>query len=141
MTLAALGLLQNVFIILTMSSWSNMSFFNNDGTVVNLHFDEGGLFFISLIKSLMCLLIFSQGYHALKTFKPILKEEQQSHIFVQGANEGVKHSKQIKLYKKRVVKIVMASLALMFLGTLFVRCFLIDMADNLIDQEYNKRDN
>ena len=71
--LGALQIIQNLFVIMTMSSWSNFAVFDDNGRATTIHLDEGGLFLMSLLKIITAGLIVYQGYHGLKTFKPILK--------------------------------------------------------------------
>jgi len=66
---------------MTMDSWSTLTFYNDDNnsyTTVNL--DEGGITLITILKSIVAGLVVYQGYHGIKTFKPIVKEHSHPHL-------------------------------------------------------------
>jgi hypothetical protein len=79
----------------------------------------------------------------VKTFKPLIKDMERSQLY--GASfadrSPEKRSDSIKLYKRKFIKTVVASLALLFVSLLFARCYFMDSADDFIDKEYDHRGN
>jgi p-aminobenzoyl-glutamate transporter AbgT len=82
--------------------------------------------FLSLLKSLISILAIMQGYHAKKTFKPILKKQNDVST---NYSSSEKHSEKVQEYKKRVKKIIVASIAVMFVSAVMSISFLNKTAD------------
>lgn len=72
--LNAFSLLQNLFFLFTVSAWSEIPVQDESGRVFTLSLPEGGLIFMTLLKSAMNVLMIKWGFMALKTFKPIIKD-------------------------------------------------------------------
>ena len=95
----------------------------------------------AILKCVSACLVMNQGIHGLKTFKPILKEQNNGSLFLnQGANDGSSQSDKVKAYKKRFTKIVFANILIIFISCLYARNFFINTVDKAIDQEYDIRD-
>jgi len=71
------------------------------------------------------------GVQGIKTFKPIIKDlhRQQFYGMESSNSSPAKHSKDVKAYKKKVIKIIIATLVLSFISILAARDFVIDIAD------------
>lgn len=82
------------------------------------------------------------GVLGIKTFKPIIKDLNHVPTYgVRAMGSPTKHSASIKVFKKKFIKILVASIVITFVAMLTGRDLIMDATDDLIDQEYDQREN
>ena len=98
---------------------------------------------MTLIKIVGSALTVLWGYYGIKTFGPIIKDIHKQQVFGSANPNGSpeKRSKNIKVYKRKFFKIVIAMFILNFIGCFYARDFLNKTADGYINAEYDRRVN
>jgi hypothetical protein len=133
--LNVLSLLSNLFFVFSIDTFSHLVIpYGRGANVLRIDLDQKSLVFLTLIKSVVNLILIRWAVSAIRTFKPIVKQIHKEETFVQQpAHDRQAHSmprsKAIKAYQKKVAKILIVTLVLMFAGCLYARCFAISTAD------------
>jgi len=140
--LNAIALLQNFFFLFTVGSWTNLPVEDEKGRIFKVNLPEGGLIFLTVLKSLISILMIRWGLMAVRTFKPLIKDLHRQEMAGMFGNQnseqvgGVKRSKDIKAYKKKVIKLIIATVVLVFISCLYARCYFNRVADKMLDDYY-----
>jgi hypothetical protein len=84
------------------------------------------------------------GFMALKTFKPIVKDLNRQELAGIFGNQNrdevlVKRSKDISAFRKKVVKLIIATVAMIFISCLYARNYFTRVADDFLDSYYEDK--
>eukprot|EP00347_Sterkiella_histriomuscorum_P004005 403362116 len=142
----AINALTNFFFLFTLSAWNKFMIKDHSGKSHSIELDEFGIILMTLLKIATHLLLVKWGVLALKTFKPIVKDlarQEMAGLFNnQASSQGeipVKRSKEIKLYRKQVIKILISTVAITFISLIYTRIYLIDTADEFLEAYYQNQ--
>ena len=75
--LNGISVVVNGLAILVLMTWSDLTFFDDDGEIHTLRFGSPGLIFLTFLKIIGCVLCAKWGLDALETFRPIIKEVER----------------------------------------------------------------
>ena len=67
-------MISQIFIMCTLSTWSEFAVVDESGDKFNVRLGEGGMMVITILKIITNILFIKWGVMALKTFKPIVKD-------------------------------------------------------------------
>lgn len=137
-----LSLICNVFFFFTTADYNKILIRDGDGTVYVVDLNENRLAVLAFLKIIGSVLMIYWGRQGMKTFKPILKDlflaQFQGNAI--GHNGGIKRSKGIKKFQRKMIKLMVATVVIMLIGFFYLRSFLLSTAEDFIDEQYDQYD-
>eukprot|EP00347_Sterkiella_histriomuscorum_P016727 403352084 len=142
----AISALSNFFFLFSINTWNKFQIIDHSGKMHTIRLDKFGIILLAFFKISIHLVLVKWGFLALKTFRPVVQELKRQEIAGLFNNQvsyqgdiSLKKSKGIKLYKKQVIKILIATIALTFISLTYTRTYLIDSADQFLNAYYQNQ--
>lgn len=131
----------NFFMLFAISNWTEIPFWDYNGTRHVVKLEEGGIFFLCLMKIIANIMLFLWGRDAIRTFKPIVKEvenEQFQGLSPNHVQEADTKAAKIKTHSRKVFKFIFASFVVTAITLMYLKSYFIKTADVFIDDEYDR---